>query len=106
MKQRGTFYSEKNTFGCDRDFPNKKPWPKNVPKYGPFKDGDPAHTGYNKAIGRDFKYAEEREQDNVMFRSRDIKTPIWKPATSGLTEPHFTIKNNFRNVNRDKPAFL
>jgi len=68
VKQRGTFYSTKDTFGTDRDFKAKKPWPKNVPKYGPFKNPDPPHRGYNKTIGRNYAYTEEEEQDPVAYQ--------------------------------------
>jgi len=44
VKQRGTFYNEKITFGTDREF-KKKPIPEKVPpKYGPFKVADKPHT--------------------------------------------------------------
>ena len=106
VRQRGTFYGTKQTFGTDRDFPDKDLGGKRQPLFGPFKNGDLAHTGYNKTISRDFKYVEQRDRDNVLFRDRDIKTPVWRPPTQGLSEPHFTIRNNFKNVNREQPAFL
>ena len=67
VKQRGTFYSERMTYGEDREFPNKPKNPKRPPSYGPFKIGDLAHTGYNKTIGKNFPYLEDPENDPITF---------------------------------------
>ena len=93
VKQRGTFYSTKNTFGTEIDFPdvriiifnnllyNQKQRPyKGVPAYGPFKIGDLAHKGYNKTIGLNWKYIEDPEIDPITFK-KNIHTQIWKDHT-------------------------
>lgn len=43
-----------------------------MPKYGPFKKGDPLHTSYNKTFGggtksTEYKYLEEMEEDLVKY---------------------------------------
>ena len=42
-----------------------------MPKYGPFKRGDPMHTGYNKTFGYNSTteevYVEEGEFDSVKY---------------------------------------
>lgn len=43
---------------------------KSVPKYGAWKKGDEAHTGYNKTIGghkrsTEYEYHEEGEIDKI-----------------------------------------
>lgn len=40
VTQRGPFYSTIQTFGNDRDFPEKMSPPKTLPSYGPFKRGN------------------------------------------------------------------
>lgn len=65
VKQRGTFYSEKLTYGEDREFPNKPKQQRRPPSYGPFKPGDLAHTGFNKTIGKNPPYVEDPENDPI-----------------------------------------
>lgn len=105
MRQRGTFYSEKTTYGTDRDFPPKPRHSKRPPSYGPFKIADLPHTGYNKTIGRNFPYMEEIEQDPIQFK-KDVKGPIWRDPTHGVSTPIKTVHDNFRNVNREKKAIF
>ena len=62
VRQRGTFYAEKTTYGTDREFPNvsnplikeiqKNKPQKQPPLFGPFKRPNPPHVGYNKTIGQ------------------------------------------------------
>lgn len=51
VKQKGTFFPHHKTYGTDKEFPEKKPSVTPQPLFGPFKDGDPLKTGYNKCIG-------------------------------------------------------
>jgi len=48
-----------------------------IQKYGPFKQGDPAHSAHNKTF-EDYKYVEEWEQHKVKYYPRDYKLPIWE----------------------------
>ena len=73
MRQRGCFYPNFTTYGTNITFPKKTPEPKKQPLFGPFKKGDPLHTGYNKTIGghgrtSEDAYMEEMEQDLVQYR--------------------------------------
>lgn len=52
VKQKGTFYDQRKTFGTDKNFPEKPREIKPDPLFGPFKKGNPLHTGYNKTIGQ------------------------------------------------------
>ena len=51
VRQRGTFGPNFSTFGTNLAFKDKPTPAKGQPLFGPFKKGDPLHTGYNKAIG-------------------------------------------------------
>lgn len=51
VRQRGTFQPNFTTFGTNITFPEKKPAVKKPALFGPFKQGDPLHTGYNRCIG-------------------------------------------------------
>ena len=51
MRQRGTFYPEKMTYGTTKEFKEKKVVPVKSPMFGAFKVGDPAHVGHNKTFG-------------------------------------------------------
>ena len=54
-----------------------------MPKYGVWKRGDLAHTGFNKTLGghggrsTEYNYAEEQEQDHVKYQ-KDVHNPIWR----------------------------
>jgi hypothetical protein len=52
------------TFGTTKSFPEKSRDPKFEPKYGVWKRGDEAHTGFNKTLGghgvsTEYNYVEE-----------------------------------------------
>lgn len=100
VKQRGTFYNERKTFGTDKSFPDKPKALVKDPMFGPFKKGDPLHTGYNKTIGPQEGYTEEREQDNVMYQ-KNVKKPIWRETINPKSMANTTISNNFRNINSE-----
>ena len=68
-------------------FPDKKREEKKQPLFGPFKQGDPLHTGFNKTIGghgrtSEDQYIEEMEQDTVQYR-KNVKTSVWRGVTNG-----------------------
>ena len=116
MRQRGTFYSEKLTFGSDREFPNVRTLVLNFkiqkprqtarpPSYGPFKNPDLPHQGYNKTIGRNFKYMEDPEVDSIMYQ-KGVKGPIWRGPTHAISTPIKTVHDYFRNSARENPFLL
>jgi hypothetical protein len=74
------------------------------PSYGPFKAADPAHTGYNKTIGRFFPYQEDPEVDPISYR-KDVKGPIWRYPTKTLSTPIKTVHDYFRNSAKEN-AFV
>jgi len=84
------------------------------PKYGPFKNGDPAHKGYNKTIGANWPYIEEMEKDEVKYHPnkssasfvQTSKPPAWKDPTNAQTTPIKTIHDNFRNAAKESPNQL
>ncbi len=87
-------------------FPEKPTPAKQQPLFGPFKKGDPLHTGYNKAIGghgrtSEDMYMEEMEEDKVQYR-KNVTTNVWRGVTGGQTMINSTTINNFRNVNRER----
>ena len=104
MRQRGTFYGTKLTFGSDRDFPEKPKNPARPPSYGPFKRPNLPHKGYNKTIGANWPYVEDLLEDPITFK-KGVKGPIWKGPTTGMTKPIQTIHDYFRNSSREN-AFL
>lgn len=59
---------------------------KQPPNYGPFKNGDLPHKGYNKTIGKNFEYIEDPEVDPIQFK-KDVKTCIWKDPTFYRSKP-------------------
>lgn len=67
VRQHGTFIPNMLTFGTTKSFPEKTPEPRFVPKYGTWKRGDLAHTGFNKTLGghhgrsTEYNYVEEQE---------------------------------------------
>jgi hypothetical protein len=72
------------TFGTTKSFPEKSRDGKFEPKYGVWKRGDEAHTGFNKTLGghgvsTEYNYAEEQEQDNVRYQ-KDVRNPIWRTS--------------------------
>ena len=74
--------------------------------FGPFKPGDPLHTGHNKCIGArngtsEEAYMEEMEQDPVQYR-KNVKSDMWRGVTNGQTMMNSTTLNNFKNVNRER----
>ena len=81
------------------------------PAHGPFKPGNPAHTGYNKTIGSNWPYVEDPEVDmvkyhpNKTFQSGMSTTPIkavWKDPTHATSPPIKTIHDNFRNASKEQ----
>lgn len=100
VKQRGTFYDQRRTFGTDKTFPEKPKELVKDPLFGAFKKGDPLHTGYNKTIGPQEGYMEEREQDNVVYQ-KNVKKPVWRETINPKSMANTTISNNFRNVNAE-----
>lgn len=104
MRQRGTFYGTKLTFGSDRDFPEKPKNQARPPSYGPFKRPNLPHKGYNKTIGANWPYVEDPLEDPITFK-KGVKGPIWKGPTTGMTKPIQTIHDYFRNSSREN-AFL
>lgn len=74
--------------------------------FGPFKHGDPLHTGHNKCIGghgrtTEDAYVEEVEEDPVKYQ-KNVKKPIWRDPTNDLTMMNATVANNLRNINKDR----
>ena len=106
VRQRGTFYSQKNTFGTDRNFPEvklciynyiqKQKHHQQPPAYGPFKNPNLPHKGYNKTIGSNWPYIEDPERDPIMYQ-KDAKGPIWRGPTHSVQTPIKTIHDYFRN---------
>lgn len=102
VKQRGTFYPRRMTYGTSHNFPVKPVPLKQKPAYGSFKSGDPAHVGHNKTFGggaksTEYQYVEECEQDPVKYQ-RDVKNPVWYPTTQmSKSMATTTIQNHFRN---------
>jgi len=87
VRQRGTFQASFTTYGTNIAFPEKSQSEKKQPLFGPFKNGDPLKTGYNKCIGArngtsEEKYMEEMEQDPVKFR-KNVTTSVWRGVTNG-----------------------
>jgi hypothetical protein len=83
------------------------------PKYGPFKNGDLAHKGYNKTIGANWPYIEEMEKDPVMYHPNKTssflsngKPPVWKDVTNAQSTPIKTIHDNYRNSAKEAPNQL
>jgi len=106
VRQRGCFYPSLSTYGCNIAFPDKAAKAKQQPLFGPFKNGDPLHTGHNKTIGghgrtTEDQYVEEREQDPVQYR-KNVKTDVWRGVTNGQTMMNSTTINNFRNINKER----
>ena len=106
VRQRGCFYPSFSTYGCNIAFSEKKPAPKKEPLFGPFKNADPMHTGFNKTIGghgrtSEDQYLEEMEQDPVKYR-KNVKTDIWRGVTNNRSMMNSTTINNFRNVNKER----
>lgn len=106
VRQRGTFYPNFQTYGTSIAFPDKKPEAQKAPLYGPFKIGDPMHTGHNKTIGghgrtTEDQYIEEVEEDQVKYQ-KNVKRPIWKDPTHQLTMMNSTVANNIRNINKER----
>ena len=60
VRQRGTFYPNFSTYGTNIAFSEKKPEVKKQPLFGPFKNADPMHTGYNKCIGGNGRTTEDQ----------------------------------------------
>ena len=76
------------------------------PLFGAFKHGDPLHYSYNKTIGghgrsSELEYQEEMEQDHVKYM-KNVKRPIWRDPTNGKTMMNSTVRNNFKNINKEK----
>lgn len=74
--------------------------------FGPFKQGDPLHTGHNKCIGArngtsEEAYIEEMEEDPVQYR-KNVTTSIWKGVTNDRTMMNATTLNNARNINTER----
>lgn len=106
VRQRGTFYNGKITYGVDREFPNKVIPKAQPPMYGSFKHGDPAHKGYNKTIGSNWPYIEEMETDPVKYHPNntyEAKPPVWRDPTNAHSTPIKTIHDNFRNAAHETP---
>ena len=104
VKQRGTFFPNNKTYGTDRVFPEKPLRLTPPPLFGPFKDGDPLKTGYNKCIGGRNGTTEERyieEQEPLWTLSQKPAKP-WNGVSQTKSMINFTTLNNFRNVNREK----
>ena len=106
VRQRGTFGPNFATYGTNIAFPEKKTPSKQQPLFGPFKKGDPLHTGYNKAIGghgrtTEDMYLEEMEEDNVQYR-KNVSTNVWRGVTGGQSMMNSTTINNQRNINRER----
>lgn len=106
VRQRGCFYPTFSTYGSSIAFPDKKISGKQPPLFGPFKHGDPAHVGHNKAIGghgrsSEDQYMEEVEEDTVKYQ-KNVQKPIWKDPTNALTMMNATVINNMRNVNKER----
>ena len=103
VKQRGTFFPHNKTYGTDVVFPDKKAYKTPPPMFGPFKDGDPLKTGYNKCIGARNGTSEEKyveEQEPLWQMSRKPAKP-WNGVSQTKSMINFTTLNNFRNVNRE-----
>jgi hypothetical protein len=106
VRQRGSFQPNFTTFGTNIAFPEKQKDLKKQPLFGPFKQGDPLHTGYNKCIGRrngttEDAYVEEMEEDPVKYQRGPAKD-IWRGVTNGQTMMNSTTMNNARNINRER----
>ena len=106
VKQHGTFYPHKMTYGTSKQFAEKPKSPKFVPKYGVYKRGDLSHTGYNKTFGghngrsTEYDYHEEQEQDPVKYQ-RDVRNPIWRTTNQmSKSMANVTMVNHYRNVNQ------
>ena len=56
VRQRGTFYNTKLTFGSDVEFPNKPRVMPRPPSYGPFRRPNLPKGGYNRTIGSNWPY--------------------------------------------------
>mmetsp|Transcript_19377 Transcript_19377/g.23922 ORF Transcript_19377/g.23922 Transcript_19377/m.23922 type:complete len:80 (+) Transcript_19377:738-977(+) len=74
--------------------------------FGPFKQGDPLHTGHNKCIGArtgtsEEAYMEEMEQDPVQYR-KNVRADTWRGVTNGRSMMNATTLNNFKNINRER----
>lgn len=84
------------------NFPDKPKDPKFETFYGPFKNGDLAKKGYNKLIGGNYKYVEERDKDPVMYHHPRASTRgIWRDPTNALSTPIMTVHDNFINKNQE-----
>jgi hypothetical protein len=97
------------TYGLDREFPEKTPLKKLPPAYGPFKNGDLAHKGYNKTIGANWPYYEDPEVDTVKYhpsKTMDQRASVWRDPTHAQSTPMKTIHDNFRNAAREEPNKL
>lgn len=110
VRQRGCFYPSFQTFGTNIAFPEKPREIKKQPLFGPFKKGDPLHTGWNKAIGghgrtSEDQYVEEMEQDPVQYR-KNVTTNVWRGVTNGLTMINSTTLNNARNINKERASIF
>jgi hypothetical protein len=72
------------------------------PRYGAFRHGDPAHTGYNKTIGKNWPYIEDPLVDPVQYHPNlSHSKTFWKPPTNALSTPVKTIHDNFRNLGKE-----
>ena len=106
VRQRGCFYPSFTTYGTNITFPDKKKEVKKPPIFGPFKQGDPLHTGHNKCIGyrngtSEEQYIEEMETDPVQYR-KNVTTNVWKSVTNGQSMMNSTTLNNARNIGRER----
>ena len=100
VRQRGTFYNTKTTFGTDKYFPEKPKAMKRPPSYGAFKNPNKPHQGYNKTIGSNWPYIEDPEDDPISYQ-KGTKNPIWKGPTHGQSSAMKTVHDYFRNSNRE-----
>jgi hypothetical protein len=81
------------------------------PAFGAFKNGDPAHKGYNKTIGKNWPYIEDPLIDTVKYHpnssfsnntGKSEQAPIhWKGPTNGIATPIKSIHDNFRNAGKE-----
>ena len=100
VRQKGPFEPIYLTYGSDQDFPPKSPTVKIGSRYGAWRNGDNAHTGYNKTFGgqgksTEYLYLAEGETERPPAKVN----PVWlgQPNFRQLSMPFSSIISHKRN---------
>ncbi len=107
VKKTHVFNTNRAVIGEDRDYPHRKPSPKQGPLMEhdkPFRPSQPPKIGYNKCLAPFPKY----EEDPLKFVERkpeeEDEKPRFKPASLPKTRPTPSVQTNLRNLKASFPS--